>query len=312
LPDVLDVGVNAGTLTDAGARLIDSSGLLEPGIPLCPPEGDGGTGMVATNSVSQRTGNVSAGTSIFLTIVLEKELSAVYPEIDNMTTPSGRPVAMVHANNCTSDLDAWISIFSEFSELFGLDLTKPELYDGLYNKAMSGDSDCGGLLGYNYFAGEPITGLDTGRPLFVRQPDSKFTLANFMRAQLYSAVATIRVGMDILFTKENVALDSLLGHGGLFKTKDVGQQIMATAMGVPVSVMETSGEGGAWGIALLAAYMVCKEPNERFEDYLSQKVFAGNAISKLDPNLNDAEGFARYMEFYKKGLAIERTAIQAI
>ncbi|MDR0817831.1 MAG: FGGY-family carbohydrate kinase [Clostridiales Family XIII bacterium] len=312
LPGVLFAGEDAGTLTEEGALLLDPTGRLSAGIPLCPPEGDAGTGMVATNSVAERTGNVSAGTSVFLMVVLEQALSKVYTEIDMVTTPVGRPVAMVHGNNCTSDLDAWISVFSEFSELFGFGLSKTELYDKLYNKAMEGDADCGGLLGYNYFAGEPVTGLDAGRPLFVRLPDSEFTLANFMRTQLYAAVATLRIGMDTLFIREKVTLENLLGHGGFFKTKGVGQQIMATAMGVPVSVMETSGEGGAWGIALLAAYMVNKAPGESLDDYLADKVFADSDSSRLEPDPDDAEGFADFMEFYKKGLEIEQAAVKSI
>jgi sugar (pentulose or hexulose) kinase len=308
LPEVLPAGAPGGILTEEGARLIDPTGQLKAGIPLCPPEGDAGTGMVATNSVAERTGNVSAGTSIFLMVVLERALCAVYPEIDIVTTPAGRPVAMVHGNTCTTDLDAWVSIFREFSELFGLDINKSELYDALYGSAMNGDADGGGLLGYNCYAGEPVTELTEGRPLFIRRPDSRFTLPNFMRTQLYAAVATLRIGMDTLFEKEQVSIDSLLGHGGLFKTKGTGQQIMATATGVPVTVMETSGEGGAWGIALLAAYMTRKKCGESLDDYLRNKVFSGTTGSTLKPDEGDADGFAVFMERYKKGLAIERAA----
>jgi len=275
LPKVLAAGDAAGVLTGEGARLLDPTAQLQRGIPLCPPEGDAGTGMVATNSVAERTGNVSAGTSVFAMIVLEKELSKVHPEIDMVTTPSGKPVAMAHSNNCTTDLNAWIGLFREFVDELGLEISQSKLFEILYKKALTGDADGGGLLAYNYFSGEPVTHLEEGRPLFVRTPESRFSLSNFMRVHLFSALGTLKIGMDILFEEEQVKIDKLLGHGGFFKTEEVGQKIMAAALDVPVSVMETAGEGGAWGIALLASYMLRKKENEPLEAYLSNKVFAG-------------------------------------
>ncbi len=283
LPKVLAAGDSAGILTEEGARLLDPSGQLQAGIPLCPPEGDAGTGMVATNSVAERTGNVSAGTSVFAMIVLEKALSKVYPEIDMVTTPAGRPVAMVHCNTCTSDLNAWVSLFQEFTNALGVEVDQSKLFEMLYQKALEGDADCGDLLAYNYFSGEPITHFEEGRPLFVRTPESRFTLANFMRVHLFSALGTLKIGLDILFEQEQVKIDQVLGHGGFFKTKDVGQKVMAAAMNVPVSVMETAGEGGAWGIALLASYMLHKAENEPLEAYLSNKVFAGETGTTISP-----------------------------
>lgn len=308
LPEVLGAGEDAGRLTEAGARLLDPTGALEAGAPLCPPEGDAGTGMVATNSVAAHTGNVSAGTSVFAMIVLDKELSKVYPEIDMVTTPAGKPAAMVHCNNCTSDLDAWVSLFREVSELLGGDTKKPKVYDALYYKALEGDPDCGGLISYNYVSGEPITGFDKGCPMFVRTPDSRMTLANFFRAQLFSTMASLRIGMNILTEQEKVRLDVLMGHGGLFKTKGVGQRLMAGAMNIPVAVMETAGEGGAWGVALLAAYLA-EQKGESLEDYLNNKVFAGNSGERMAPDARDVEGFAGFMDRYQKGLAAQRGAV---
>lgn len=267
LPKVLSAGENAGTLTPEGAKLLDVSGNLEAGILLCPPEGDAGTGMVATNSVGVRTGNVSAGTSVFAMVVLEKELSKVYPEIDLVTTPDGALVAMVHCNNCTSDLNAWVNLFDEFAKSIGAAIDKNQLFSVLYHKALEGDADCGGLISYNYFSGEPVTGFDEGAPLFVRKADQTFNLANFMRTHLYSSLAALKAGLDLLFKEEDVKVDEMFGHGGLFKTKGVGQRIAAAAMNTPVSVMETAGEGGAWGIALLASYMQNKEEGEELQDF---------------------------------------------
>ena len=309
LPRVLVAGDPAGTLTEEGARLLDPTGQLNAGIPLCPPEGDAGTGMVATNSVAVRTGNVSAGTSVFAMIVLENALSKLYPEIDMVTTPSGKPVAMVHSNNCTSDLNAWIDIFQEFTQVLGVDVNESWLYETLYQKALTGDADGGGLLAYNYVSGEHITHLEEGRPMFVRTPESHFTLSNFMRTHLFSSLGALKIGMDILFEQENVQLDQLLGHGGFFKTKDVGQKMMAAAMNVPVSVMETAGEGGAWGIALLASYRLRKAEHESLDSYLSDRVFAGQQGSTIAPDPTDVDGFALFMERYKKGLVIERAAV---
>lgn len=312
LPKVSIAGDAAGILTEEGAKLLDITGQLQPGIPLCPPEGDAGTGMVATNSVAAHTGNVSAGTSIFAMVVLDKELSKVYPEIDMVTTPTGKPVAMVHCNNCTSDLDAWVGLFRELTAVLGNEANKPALYDTLYDKALEGDADCGGLLSYNYFSGEPITHMEEGRPLFVRMPESKFTLANFMRVHIYSALATLKLGMDILFEKEHVSLEQLLGHGGLFKTKGVGQKLMAAAINVPVSVMKTAGEGGAWGIALLAAFMKNKIQGDTLENYLIMNVFASEIGECVKPDTRDVQGFEDFIKRYSKGLAVERAAVDAI
>jgi len=312
LPKVLVAGEAAGSLTEEGAKLLDPTGGLKAGIPLCPPEGDAGTGMVATNSVAVRTGNVSAGTSVFAMIVLEKALSKLYPEIDMVTTPTGKPVAMVHSNNCTSDLNAWVGLFQEFTNAIGVEISQSRLFEMLYQKALTGDADAGGLLAYSYLSGEHITHMEEGRPLFVRTPESRFTLANFMRVNLFSSLGALKIGLDILFEQEKVKIDQILGHGGFFKTKEVGQRMMAAAMNVSVSVMETAGEGGAWGIALLASYMFNKAENEPFEAYLSDKVFAGEKGSTIAPDSADVAGFAAFMERYKKGLVIERAAVDGL
>ncbi|WP_271814759.1 xylulokinase [Clostridium beijerinckii] len=312
LPKVLLAGENAGVLTEEGARLLDVTGQLKAGIPFCPPEGDAGTGMVATNSIAKRTGNVSAGTSVFAMIVLEKELSKAYEEIDLVTTPTGNLVAMVHCNNCTSDLNAWVGLFKEFAEAFGVEVDMNKLFATLYNKALEGDSDCGGLLAYNYFSGEHITGFEEGRPLFVRSAESKFNLANFMRVHLFTSLGALKTGLDLLLKEEGVKVDEMLGHGGLFKTKGVGQKIMAAAIDAPVSVMETAAEGGAWGIAVLASYMINKDENETLDDYLTNKVFAGQIGTKIDPDSKDVEGFNEFIKRYTSGLAIERTAIDSL
>jgi sugar (pentulose or hexulose) kinase len=309
MPKVLVSGDQAGTLTEAGAKLLDVTGTLQAGIPMCPPEGDAGTGMVATNSVAQRTGNISAGTSVFAMAVLEKDLSKSYDELDLVTTPDGSLVAMVHCNNCTSDLNAWVNLFKEFQEAMGQKADMNELYGTLYRKALEGDADCGGLLAYNYFSGEHVTGFEEGRPLFVRTPNAKFSLANFMRVNLFTALGAIKIGMDILFKQENVTLDELLGHGGLFKTEGVAQKVVAAAVNVPVSVMKTAGEGGAWGIAVLANYMVKKDAGESLSDYLNHRVFAGEESVRMAPDAADVAGFETFIERYKKGLAIERAAV---
>lgn len=310
LPKVQVAGDDAGHLTAEGAKLLDPTGVLPAGIAMCPPEGDAGTGMVATNSIDKNTGNVSAGTSIFAMVVLEKMLSKVYPEIDMVTTPAGRPVAMAHANNCTGDLDAWVGIFQQVLDLSGASISKPALYDALYNEALKGDPDCGGLLSYNYYSGEPVTALEEGRPLFVRTPNANFNLPNFMRNILFSAMATLKIAMDTLTEKEHVTLAQIMGHGGLFKTKGVGQQLMAAALNVPVAVMESAGEGGAWGIALLAAYTVNKQNNEALEDYLNKHVFATAKLDRVQPVAADVEGFAGYMARYKSGLTVQRAATE--
>jgi sugar (pentulose or hexulose) kinase len=310
LPAVLTAGENAGVLTGEGAKLLDPAGRLQAGIPLCPPEGDAGTGMVATNSVAERTGNVSAGTSIFAMVVLEKELSGVYPEIDMVTTPAGKPAAMAHCNNCTSDLDAWLRLFHETLHTFGVRVEKPALYDALYGKALEGEADGGGLLSYNYYGGEPITALEQGRPLFVRMPDSSLSLGNFMRTMLYSTLAALKIGMDILTEKEGIRIDRLLGHGGLFKTRGVGQRLLASALNVPVAVMESAGEGGAWGIALLAAYLSRKGETETLEEFLRDKVFAHAKGETAEPAAKDRQGFEAFMKRYRAGIAIERAAVE--
>ena len=311
-PKVLVAGENAGTLTAEGAKLLDPTGKLQAGVPVCPPEGDAGTGMVATNSVKVRTGNVSAGTSVFGMVVLEKDLSKAYDEIDIVTTPTGYPVAMAHCNNCTSDLNAWVGLFKEFAEAFGMDVDMNKLFGTLYNKALEGDAECGGLLAYNYFSGEHITGFEEGRPMFVRTPESKFNLANFMRVNLFAALSVLKTGLDILFKQEGVQADKIYGHGGLFKTKGVGQGILAAALNTLVSVMETAGEGGAWGIALLASYMVNKKDGETLDDFLADEVFHGETGVEMQPDPKDVEGFDEYLKRYKAGLPIERAAVDSL
>ena len=308
LPKSLPAGADAGVLTKEGAKLLDVSGALQAGAKMCPPEGDAGTGMVATNSVSVRTGNISAGTSVFAMVVLEKELSKVYPQIDLVTTPDGALVGMVHCNNCTSEINAWVNLFAEFAKASGNEMDMNTLFTMLYGKAMEGDPDCGGLLSYNYFSGEPVTGFDKGAITFVRSQEAKFTLANVMRMHLYSALAALKSGMDLMIKEEGVKVDEMLGHGGYFKTKGVGQQIAADAINAPVSVMETAGEGGAWGIAVLAAYLVLKENGETLPDYLNNKIFAGQKGSKLEPIPENVKGFEKFMEQYMKGLAMEKEA----
>ena len=310
-PKVLVAGQNAGTLTDDGAKRLDESGHLKAGIPFCPPEGDAGTGMVATNAVKQRTGNVSAGTSSFSMVVLEKELTKPYEAIDMVTTPDGSLVAMVHCNNCTSDLNAWVGLFRESLELMGQKVDMDELYGRLYNNALTGDTDCGGLLSYNYVSGEPVTGLADGRPLFVRSANDKFTLANFVRVHLYGAISVLKIGNDILLKEENVKIDRITGHGGLFRTKGVGQRILAAALNSPISVMETAGEGGAWGIALLAKYAVDNADKLNLADYLDKRVFAGNNGTSIAPTAKEVDGFNTYIEAYKAGLDIEKSAVAA-
>ncbi len=309
LPKVLLAGDDAGKLTEKGAKLLDPTGTLKPGAPMCPPEGDAGTGMAATNSVRVRTGNISAGTSVFGMVVLEHELKEVHHEIDLVTTPDGNLVGMVHCNNCTSDLNAWVNCFKEFLESLGVDVSMPKIYDAFYYEAEKGDPDCGGLLAYNYFSGEHTTGFEEGRPLFVRKPDNKFSFANFAKVNLYTALGALKAGLDIMLVGEGVKLDRITGHGGLYKTPRVGQQITANAINAPVSVMKTAGEGGAWGIALLADYMISKEDGETLDAYLENKVFAGNEGSVIDPQPDEVDGFNEFMKRYKTGLAIERAAV---
>ena len=309
-PKVLNAGEDAGRLTAEGAKRLDVSGHLNAGVPFCPPEGDAGTGMVATNAVKQRTGNVSAGTSSFSMIVLEKDLTKPYEMIDMVTTPDGSLVAMVHCNNCTSDLNAWVNIFKEYQQLLGVSVDMNEVFGKLYNHALEGDADCGGLISYNYISGEPVTGLAEGRPMFVRSANDKFNLANFMRSHLYASVGVLKIGNDILFNDEHVKVDRITGHGGLFKTKGVGQRVLAAAINSPISVMETAGEGGAWGIALLASYRVNNSDNEALADFLENHVFAGNTGVEIAPTAEDVAGFNIYIENYKRGLAIEKAAVE--
>ncbi len=309
LPKVLVAGDSAGSLTESGAAMLDN--LLAPGIPFAPAEGDAGTGMTATNAVAPRTGNVSAGTSIFSMVVLEHPLEKVYEEIDLVTTPTGKPVAMVHCNNCTNDTNAWVGVLGETAKLFGAEPSTGDLYTKLYQKSLEGDPDCGGILVCNYMAGEGVTHLDAGRPLVVRRPDSKFTLANFFRSQLYSTMSTLKIGMDIL-AEEKVAIDSLTGHGGLFKTPIVGQKYMAAACNAPVTCMETAGEGGPYGMALLAAYMLNKCEGQSLEAYLNEKVFAGAKGTTLQPDQADVDGFNAYIAAYKNLLTVEKTAVDVI
>ena len=306
LPKPLAAGENAGSLTKEGAALLN--GQLKEGVPFAPAEGDAGTGMTATNAVSPRTGNVSAGTSIFAMVVLEHPLKNIYPEIDVVATPAGAPTAMVHCNNCTNDINAWVGMLRETAELFGAKVNAGDLYTALYKKSLEGAADCDGVLVYNYMAGEGVTHLDSGRPLVTRRPDSAFTLANFMRSQIYGTMATMCIGMEILH-KENVAIDSLTGHGGLFKTPGVGQRYMAAACKAPVTCMETAGEGGPYGMALLASYMVCREEGESLGDYLSHKVFAGAKGTTLMPDPEDVKGFEAYLQNYVSGLAAEKAAV---
>ncbi|HHU53930.1 MAG TPA: FGGY-family carbohydrate kinase [Clostridiaceae bacterium] len=316
LPEILCAGENAGYLTEAGAKLLDPSGKLEAGIPMAPPEGDAGTGMVATNSVLKRTGNISAGTSIFAMIVLEHSLKKVHEEIDMVTTPSGSPVAMVHCNNCTSDFDAWVRVLDQLIVRLGLDVSKGKLYDELYFSALEGDKDCGGIVTHNYVSGEHITGFEEGRPLVVRTPDANFNLANFMRAMLNSTMATLRIGMDILTEEEDVHIDKMLGHGGLFKTERVGQTLMANALKTPISVMESAGEGGAWGMALLALYLIESQSKDKtvrtLEEFLEELVFSKQKSLTIEPNEEDMQGFDQFLDKYKASLSIQRAAIDAL
>ena len=311
LPKVLPAGANAGYLTESGAKFLDPAGNLKPGIPVAPPEGDAGTGMAATNSVRVRTGNVSAGTSDFAMIVTDKPLG-VHREIDMVTTPDGAPVAMVHCNNCTSDINAWVNLFADYSALMGTPVDKGELYTKLFKAALEGEADCGGLMSFNYFSGEGVTDLNEGRPLFMRAPDAKMTVANFMRTHLLSALATLKIGLDILTKEENVAIDKLYGHGGFFKTPEVGQRMLSAAVNAPVSVMETAGEGGPYGMALLAAYMVRKAENESLADYLDSKVFNNAKSSTLMATDDDVAGFNKFLETYKKALEVEKCAVEVL
>ena len=305
LPEILSAGVNAGELNENGAKFLDPDGDLRAGIPMCPPEGDAGTGMAATNAVLPGTGNVSAGTSAFSMLVLEKNLKGVYPEIDIVTTPDGAPVAMVHCNNCCSELDAWVRLFEEFAVLSGHETDRSALYKLLYENTLKGEADCGGVTAYNYLSGEPVTGIESGRPMYFRAPDSKMNLANFFRSELYASVAALKAGNDILFEKENVSAAQFTGHGGLFKVKGVAQQYLADALNTPVSVMQTAGEGGSWGMALLAAFMLDGK-EKPLAEWLSDDVFAGMEKQTVQPDENGVRGFEEYMKRYNAGLAAQK------
>lgn len=308
LPKVYPAGECAGKLTEAGAKLLDVSGTLEAGIPMCPPEGDAGTGMVATGAVHPRTGSISAGTSAFSLQVLERPLKGYYPQIDVCCTPGGKTVAMAHCNNCTSDIDAWVGMLADAAKMLGAEVDMNELYGRLFRAALEGEADCGGIVSVNYLAGEHLTETEVGRPMVVRLPGAKMTAPNFMRAQLNAAIATLAYGMQMLKDKEQVESDMLLGHGGFFKTPIVGQQILANALNVPITTMETAGEGGPWGMALLAAYMVRKSDGETMEDYLKNKVFADAKSVSVDPDPAGVAGFQVYLERYKAVLAAEKAA----
>lgn len=312
LPKVLVAGENAGTLTEEGAKLLDTSGSLAAGIPVCPPEGDAGTGMTATNSIAVRTGNVSAGTSVFAMIVLEKPLSAVHKEIDLVTTPVGDAVAMVHCNNCTSEINAWADMFVEFTEAMGHPLDRNQVFKIMFEHSLHGNPDCGGLICYNYFSGEPVTGFLEGRPLLARTANADFSFDNFMKLQLYSAVGALKYGLDILLTEEKVPIDKMYGHGGYFKIEEAGQRVMAAAMHAPVSVMETAGEGGAWGIAVLALYAAYKEEGQSLADYLNGQIFKDSKGTTIEPEKEEMDGFDAYMKRYVKAFEVEHAAIKHI
>lgn len=305
LPAVKNAGDCGAVLSETGARLLDPTGTLTAGIPLCPPEGDAGTGMTATNSVRPRTGNVSAGTSIFSMLVLDKALSAAYPEIDMVTTPDGAPVAMVHCNNCCAEIDAWAKVFGEFAALSGHPMKKSEVYDTLYYNALKGDADCGGVVSYNFLSGEPVIGIGNGVPMYFRKIDSTMNLANFFRAQICTSVAALKIGNDLLFENEHVTADKFTGHGGLFKSEGVAQQILADGFDTPISVMKTAGEGGAWGMAILAAYMM-KKADKSLPDFLDECVFGGMEVKTLAPTEEGRAGFAKYIENYKEGIRTAR------
>ena len=312
LPTIKVAGEVAGYLTEEGAKKLDVTGNLEAGCPMAPPEGDAGTGMTATNSVAVRTGNVSAGTSVFAMVVLEEDLKAVHEEIDLVTTPVGDAVAMVHCNNCTSDLNKWVGLFKEFSDLFGMNLDLNDIYGKLYTNAMNGAKDCDGIVAFNTLSGEPVIGTNEGRPMIFHRPDSKVNLANFMKTNLYASLATLKVGCDILFKEEKVTVDTIYGHGGLFKTKGVGQNILAAAMNAPVALMSTAGEGGPWGMAVLAAYMTEKQDDKTLEQYLNDKVFVGQESIVVKPDSEDVKGYDRFIENYKAAVPVQQAAVEAL
>jgi sugar (pentulose or hexulose) kinase len=312
LPGIASAGQPAGELTEAGAELLDPTGRLRPGIPLCPPEGDAGTGMVATNSVAPRTGNVSAGTSIFAMVVLERELTRMHRELDLVTTPAGDPVAMVHCNNGASEVNAWVGLFTEFARALGSEADPSAIFEVLFSAALGGASDGGGMLAYNYLSGEPITDFEEGRPLFVRSPDSRFDLATFMRTHLFASLATLRIGMDVLQKTEGVRLDRMFAHGGLFRTRGVAQRFLAAAIDTPVSVGDVAAEGGAWGIAVLAAFATGRSPGQSLADYLDTTVFTGTSLQTAQPEPADVAGFDAFMQRYVAGIPVERAAVACV
>jgi sugar (pentulose or hexulose) kinase len=312
LPRIASAGQPAGELTEAGAKLLDPTGRLRPGIPLCPPEGDAGTGMVATNSVAPRTGNVSAGTSIFAMVVLEHELTRMHRELDLVTTPAGDPVAMVHCNNGASEVNAWVGLFTEFARALGSEADPSAIFEVLFSAALGGASDGGGMLAYNYLSGEPITDFEEGRPLFVRSPDSRFDLATFMRTHLFASLATLRIGMDVLQKTEGVRLDRMFAHGGLFRTRGVAQRFLAAAIDTPVSVGDVAAEGGAWGIAVLAAFATGRSPGQSLADYLDTTVFTGASLQTAQPEPADVAGFDAFMQRYVAGIPVERAAVACV
>lgn len=311
-PKVLPAGQAGGKLTKEGALLIDPTGTLQEGIPVCPPEGDAGTGMVATNSITPETGNISAGTSIFAMIVLEKNLSEYYSEIDMVTTPDGHPVAMVHCNTCTSDIDAWVRLFYEFAKQIDHSVSISDVYNMLYQSALNGSLDCGGLTSVNYFSGEPVVNITDGAPLFIRKADSEFNLSNFMRTHIYSSFATVKIGLDLLFNEQEIKIRKLLGHGGLFKIEKVAQQMLASSLDTPVEVTDTASEGGAWGMAILAEFMSHKEQNQSLEEYLNTKIFADAKSNVCYPNKEETEGFNSFLVRYKKALQVEGFAVDVM
>lgn len=310
LPKVLLAGQRGGRLTKEGALLIDPTGMLQEGILVCPPEGDAGTGMVATNSITPKTGNISAGTSIFAMVVLEKNLSKYYSEIDMVTTPAGHPVAMVHCNTCTSDIDAWVRVFYQFAEQINNNVNISDIYNLLYQSALNGKYDCGGLTSINYFSGEPVVKIKEGMPLFIREADNEFNLSNFMRAHIYSSFATVKIGLDMLFNDQEIKLNKLLGHGGLFKIEEIAQQMLASALDTPVEVTDTASEGGAWGMAVLAEYMWCKNEHQSLEEYLNEVIFVETKTSVCYPNKEETEGFNSFLKRYIKTLQIENFAVE--
>ena len=313
LPKIYAAGDVAGTLTEEGAALLDDSGTLRAGIPFCPPEGDGGTGMIATNTIVPRTGSISVGTSTFAMIVIEKELTKVYRELDVMMTPDGALLAQSHGNNGTTDLNAWVALFREFASLIGKDLDAGEAFEALYRHSLEGDADCDGMLSYCFLAGESLAGVNDGRPLFVRMPESRMTLANFIKTHLYANLAVVKMGLDIL-KNDGAVIERILGHGGFFKTKEVGQKALAAAVGAPVTVMDTAGEGGAWGIALLAGYMAAKQGGSALSlvEFLDQQIFVELSGTTLEATQEEIDGFEKYMQRYVRALAAEKAAAESM